>query len=477
MKEFQVKEGPFIKDKNNTNKIMRHLLIALLPIILFSFYKNGLIPFLNKKVTLLGLFYPLIFVFLGSFFTFLIELLYFKFCLKLKKEQLSQQLKSSFSIFPGLFLSLVLPINTPIIILLFGSIIATIIGKLVFGGFGNNVFNPALIGYLFVIIIYGSMIATRGGYLNAYELDAVTTATPLSNIATVEGIGIYSTLVKPYGNLSNFFLGTIPGALGETSVLLCLLALIYLIIFKVIKWKISIIYLSTVFIMTCIIGSLNNLDIWYPLFQVMSGGLMFGAVFMVTDPVTSPTTPVGQILYGLFLGILTVVIRYLTPYPEGVMISILTLNMFVFILDKIGAKARFNFNKALISFILAWGLILGISLYIGNSFKAVDNQSDSNFNIIERKEQGEDTIYIVTQKGFSGNIKAEIVISNNQITNIEVLEFNDSYSSKITNANYFEKLILEQSEIEQVDTVSGATITSTALKTMIINTLKDYRGE
>ncbi|MDD2181192.1 MAG: RnfABCDGE type electron transport complex subunit D, partial [Bacilli bacterium] len=303
MKEFHLNSGPFVKDKNSTSKIMRHLLIALLPIILFSFFKNGILPYLNNKVTILGMLYPLIFLILGPIFTFVIELFYVKIFLKKDSDELKKYMKSSFSIFPGLFLALVLPINTPISILFFGAIMATVVGKMLFGGFGHNVFNPALIGYLFVILIYGPTIAANGGYLNALEMDAVSTATPLSNIATVEGIGTYETLVKPYGSLYNFFIGTIPGTIGETSTVICLLAFAYLAFFKIIKWKIPVVYIATVFSMTYIIGSFNDLGIWYPLFQVMSGGLMFGAIFMATDPVTSPTTPIGQILYGLFLGI------------------------------------------------------------------------------------------------------------------------------------------------------------------------------
>lgn len=477
MKEFHLDSGPFMKDHNSTSKMMRHLLIALIPIVLFSFFKNGVLPYVNNKVTVFGMFYPLIFILLGPIFTFLVELICARVFLKKHGEEFKRYLRSSFSIFPGLFLALVLPINTPISIFFFGCVVATVVGKVIFGGFGNNVFNPALIGYLFVVALYGSVIASNGGFLNPLEMDAVTTATPLSNIATVEGIGTYETLVKPYGSLSNFLIGTIPGTLGETSAILCILAFVYLTFFKVIKWRIPVIYVSTVFVMTYIIGSFNNLDIWYPLFQILSGGLMFGAVFMATDPVTSPTTPIGQILYGLFLGILTVIIRYLTPYPEGVMVSILTLNMFVFILDKIGSKARFNFNKAVPAFLFAWVLILGLGLYIGNQNKQSENKVDPNFNILEKNVSGNVTTYVVTQKGFSGNIKAEIIIENDLIKKIDILEVKDDYYQKVIGDNYVEKLINGQLNLGAVDTVSGATKTSSAIKNMVINTLKDYRGE
>lgn len=464
-------KGPFIKSKNNTNKMMGNLLIALLPIILFSFYKNGIIPYLNGKVDLFEMIYPLIFIMIGSISTYIIELIYTYLFLHKRKNDLKEYMKHSFSLFPGLFLSLVLPINTPITILIFGCFMATIIGKMIYGGFGHNIFNPALIGCLFIMSSYSAIIGTNGGYLNPYEVDTISSATPLTNVSLVENIGTYDTLVKPYGSLWDFFIGTIPGSVGETSALLCIIGFIYLVFKRVIKWKIPVVYVGTVFIMTYIIGSINGLGIWYPLFSILSGGLMFGSIFMATDPVTSPTTGVGQVLYALFLGILTVTFRYLTSAPEGVMTAILTMNMFVFILDKIGSKNKDAIKKIYIPLLIALTLILTLSIKIGNSYKNTSVGKDANFKIIEKT----DNYYIVTEKGNGGPIKAKITINNKKITNIEILENNETetYFKLVENANYIDKLIKEQENIKNVDTVSSATISSSALKKMVINVLED----
>ncbi len=448
-------KGPFIKEKNNVEIIMRHLFISLIPIIIFAFYKNGIYLYYKNQISLLEMFYPLFFIMIGSLSSCVFEKVYYY----VKKEN-----KNSYSIFPGLFLSLVLPINTPIILLILGSFIAVFVGKILFGGFGHNIFNPALIGCLFVIIIYGAIISNNGGYLNKYE-QITTGATPLSNASGNE-IGNYNELVQPYGGLLNFGIGMIPGTLGETSSILCLLSLIYLLIFKVIKWQIPVIYILTVFGMTYMIGSLNNLTVWYPLFQIMSGGLLFGAVFMATDPITSPVTPIGQTLYGLFLGILTVMIRYLTPYPEGVLTSILTLNMFVFIFDKIGMRARFKFKQATIYFIVAWILIIGLSIYIGKG-----SSVEQDFKVISVKSENNLTIYEVSQKGFSGNIEAKITFNKENIEEVKIIKINDDYYPKIKEEKYIDKLL--SSNIEEVDTISGATITSNAIKKLIIKT-KEY---
>lgn len=461
--------GPFIKSKNNTSKMMMHLLIALAPIVLFTFIKNGVIPYSKGYTNLLGLFYPLIFIFVSTFSTFIFETLYTY--IFLKKRNIWECVKNSYSIFPGLFLGLILPINTSIILVILGAFVSSIIAKMLFGGFGNNIFNPALVGRLFIISAYAIVIGKSGGYLNSYELDTITSSTPLTNAGMIGGIGTYDILVRPYGSLINFFVGTIPGAVGETSALLCLFAFVYLTYFKVIKWKIPVTYILTVFAITYVIGGMNDLGIWYPLFQIFSGGLMFGAVFMATDPVTSPVTPIGQVLYGMFLGILTVIFRFLTPFPEGVLTSILTMNMLVMILDKIGSLARFNFKITLIPFIIAWIMILGLS--VGISVNYGNDNKDENFNIISKEKNGSLTSYVVTQKGYSSIIKASIVIDNGVVTKFEVLEQADSFYSKMEEADYLNKLMKNS----DIDTISGATITSTALKTMLKNTLYDYNGK
>lgn len=474
MKELHTYNGPYIKNENKTNNMMKHLFIALLPIIIFSFYKNGIVPYLNNKISLLEAFYPLLFIFISSITSVITETLFSYFILK--KKDIKDILTNSFSIFPGLFLALIMPLNTPIYLLILGSIISIILGKMIYGGFGNNIFNPALIGRLFIISLYGITIVENGGYLNKYEIDTISSATPLSNVSMVEGLGSYDTLVKPYGNLFNFFTGMIPGALGETSALFCLIGFIYLTIKKVIKWKIPVFYIGTVFIMTFLIGSINGLGIWYPLFQILSGGLFLGAIFMATDPVTSPVTSYGQILYGICLGILTVVLRYLTSYPEGVLTSILIMNMLVFIIDKIGLRNKNTHKKIIISQVIAIILIITLSYTIANKYKVTNEVGDPNFDIIDVANNNDNIIYTVTEKGNGGPIKAEITIKNNTITNINIISHNETkaYYQLILDNNYINKLINEQSNLEEVDTVSGATISSTALKKMVINTLEDY---
>lgn len=464
MKKFHNINGPYVRSSNSTDKIMIHLFISLLPIIIFPFYKNGIYLYINGYANVYEMFKPLLFIIIGGLSSFLFETLYYKF---IKRNSWKDSIKNKYAVFPGLFLSLVVPLNTPISILIIGSFIATVVGKLMYGGFGNNIFNPALIGCLFIMAIYSSNIGT---YLNNYEIDTVSSATPLTNQVLVDKVS-YENLIGPYGSLYNFFTGMIPGSVGETCSLLIIISFFYLAFAKVIKVRIPIIYVGTVFILTYFIGTMNGLGIWYPLFQILSGGLLFGAVFMATDPVTSPVTKIGQVLYGVTLGILTVLFRYLTSAPEGVMTSILTVNMLVFIFDKIGIKAKGKDIKWII-----YLLIIGIIFIISLSLKNVINTKnvDNNFELISVNEENGNKVYLVNEVGNGGKINIEIVLNDNKVISYKVLSHNETkaYYSKIEESNYIQKLVENSNKLNSVDTVSGATISSSALKKALQNVLE-----
>ena len=434
--------GPFVRSKNATNKMMIHLLIALVPIVIFSIYKNGYIPYSHGLISFIEIFEPLVKIFIGALTSFVIESVY---ALIFRKRN---YLKNSYAFFPGLFLALILPLNVPLYVLVVASIIASI-SKLVCGGFGKNIFNPALIGYLFVILFFSSVLTTDN-YFNAYELDTISKPTPLTNASMVSGIGNYEQLVKPYGNLSDFLIGTIPGSLAETSALLCIVAFIYLTATGTIKWRIPLVYVTTVFLITFGIGRLLGQGIYYPLFHLLSGGLMFGAVFMTTDPVTSAVTPVGQILQGFLLGIITVIFRFVGV--EGVAYSILIVNAIIFFLDKIGMTSRFNFMKSLIWFVLIWIIIIGVTIGLALTRKTEDNK-DPNFEIISKTNQDNAMIYNVTQKGYGGKIEAIVKIENDHIVSVEITNHRETANryQLIIDNNYIKQLIDNQDNLDNVD--------------------------
>lgn len=469
-----MRTGPFIRHENATDKMMKNLFLALMPILLFGFYKNGIAPFLKGYATIYGMLYPLFLVFVSVMTSYVSEYTFIRIIKKRGKEDTKKEMKQSFWLFPGLFLSLIVPYNTPLFLIAIASFIASILGKMLYGGFSYNLFNPALLGCLFLLTFYGAHISSMGGYLNTEEIRIVSSATPLSNVSLVEGIGSYETLVKPYGTLFNFFFGTIPGAVGETSACLCILAFLFLSYKRVIKWKIPAFYIGTVFLLTYVIGAINGVGIWYPMFHILSGGLLFGAVFMATDPVTSPITSIGQVLYAILLGILTVTFRYLSPLPEGVLTSILTMNLFVPILDKIGSSRGNASKKMAFPLLVCFLFATFVVRQIIEQYTKIET-GDPNFSVISEEKDGDKTTYIVTQKGNGGLIQSKLIVEDGKVLSFQVLEQHetDAYYQMVLHANYVDTLLKSQDKIEEVDTVSGATISSRALKKTMMNVLKE----
>ncbi|HQD92251.1 MAG TPA: RnfABCDGE type electron transport complex subunit D [Bacilli bacterium] len=388
-RRFSLDKAPFIRRADNlkplsvgsTSVIMRDFIISLVPLIIFAWVKNGLLPYLNDNPALrpsfLEMLYPLLFILIGGFFSYALEALYYSLFYKLRGDELLTKLSTSYAVIPGLLLGMILPHNTPIWTLFIGCLFATVIAKLLFGGFGHNIFNPALIGYLFVIVAYLGVIQDRGGFLNLVEVDGVTSATPLGHFASNPGASI-DELIAPYGSIWNLFVGLNPGSGAETSALLCILAFAYLTVRKVIDWRIPVVYIGTFFVLVYIIGAFNGyaLDLRYALFHLFTGGLFFGAVFMATEPVTGPKTPNGRILYAISLGVLTVLFRFVGAFPEGVASAIITMNLFAILLDRICAKLRVSDNRTRIIVTYAVFALFMVLISVYSISKSVFKNND-----------------------------------------------------------------------------------------------------
>jgi electron transport complex protein RnfD len=385
MARFASGKAPFLRmtddGRYGTGAIQRDFLIALVPLVLFAFYKNGIQVYLDGNITFLEMFYPLVFILCGGLTSTVLEGLFFYVTDKSVRtlKALGAKLSTSFAMIPGLLLAMILPLYTPIWVLIFGCIAGTLVGKMLFGGFGYNTWNPALIGYAAIAFTLYGVINDAGGALNASEvlIDAAGGATPLGVLASANGLE-YATLVAPYGNLWNFFLGTVPGALAETSALACLVAYAWLVARKVIKWFVPVLYVGTVFVLSWLIGIVaGETGIWFPLYSILSGGLMFGAVLMATEPVTTPRNPLGKVFFALFLGVFTVLFRFVGSLPEGVATAILFMNIFTMPIDNWTAIIRVEGvnKKTLVRFAVLVVLILLIALYgvlkAGGSYTAV----------------------------------------------------------------------------------------------------------
>jgi len=229
------------------------------------------------------------------------------------------------AVITGILLAFNLPSNIPLYMIVMGALVAIGIGKMVFGGLGNNPFNPALVGRVFLLISFpAKMTSWPVPHQMVAYTDAVTGATPLNLIGQIAGGNTAAMDQLPA--LKDLFLGNIGGCIGEVSAVALLIGLLILLWRKVITWHIPITIMATVAVLTGIMWMINPVLYVNPLYHLCAGGLMLGAIFMATDYVTSPMTATGMVWYGIGIGFLTVVIRYFGSYPEGMSFAILIMN-------------------------------------------------------------------------------------------------------------------------------------------------------
>ncbi|MCD6317622.1 RnfABCDGE type electron transport complex subunit D [Candidatus Aerophobetes bacterium] len=299
MEKLIISSSPHIRDKITVTKLMWGVIIALLPAAGYSVYLFRL-----RAVEL---------ILTCVFFSILSEYLF----LKLRRKKIPGEPSAVVS---GLLLAMVLPPSLPLWAAALGAVFAIIIGKQIFGGLGYNIFNPALIGRAFLMATYPVLMTS---WIEPFTLDAVTTATPL-------GLMKFQSQSTP---ILQLFLGNVSGSLGETSALALLVGATYLLARRYIDWRVPLSYLGTVAIFSTIAYLIRS-SYGSPLFHLLAGGLILGAFFMATDPVTTPISKRGRIIFGVGAGILVMVIRLWGGYAEGVMFSIIFMNALTPLLNR-----------------------------------------------------------------------------------------------------------------------------------------------
>ena len=231
----------------------------------------------------------------------------------------------------GMLFAMTLPVSAPYWLAAAGSAFAIIVAKLMCGGLGQNIFNPALFARAFALILF-PVALTR---YPALGVDAVSSSTPLHHMVMP---------ALPEESILDMFLGNCPGSIGEISALALIAGGIYLVARKVISARIPVAYLATVAVVTLVFPKTDDAISWM-LYSLFSGGVMLGAIFMATDYVTSPVTKKGQIIYGIGCGILTVIFRYYGLFPEGVTYAILLMNLCVWVIDRYTAPRIYGYQK------------------------------------------------------------------------------------------------------------------------------------
>ncbi len=331
MHKLIVSPSPHQLGTNSVEKLMYGVLIALIPTFFVSIWFFGIGALIILATSVLS--------------SVLFEFLLTKYVLKK-----AVTITDGSAVLTGLLLGFNLPSNLPIWLVIIGAFVAIAVAKISFGGLGNNIFNPALAGRVFLLISWPVQMTSWpvpspvSKHLLGY-IDVSTGATPLGVLA--EGIRNGESAEKLTSQMPDYMqmlIGNTGGSLGEVGAIAILIGLIYLLMKKIITWHIPVSILGTVAIFTGILWFANPDKFADPVFHLLSGGLMLGAVFMATDYVTSPMSKRGMLVYGVSIGILTVVIRIWGAFPEGVSFAILIMNAFVPLINMYLKPKRFGEN-------------------------------------------------------------------------------------------------------------------------------------
>lgn len=306
--KLNVQSSPHVRDNISTSSIMLDVIIAMLPATIWGIYKFG--------------FHAALVVILSILAAVVSETV---FNLIIKKPNTIEDLSA---VVTGMILGLNMPPEVPLFVPIVGSVFAIVIVKMLFGALGQNFMNPALAGRCFCLISFA-------GYMNNFtsklSIDAYSSATPLIILKSGQEV-----------NLLDMVFGRIPGTIGEISAVLLLLGALYLAVKKIIDIKIPVLYILSFVVFIMIFGQGKTTNVNYILGEVLGGGLIFGAFFMATDYVTSPITPLGRIIYGILLGILTGIFRLFGKSGESVSYVILMCNLLVPLIESITIPTAFG---------------------------------------------------------------------------------------------------------------------------------------
>ncbi len=317
--------SPHIHSGNSMTNVMWTVVIAMVPALLVSVYFFGLGALLVTAVAVSA----------SVFFEWAIT--------KYLLEQEST-LQDGSAIITGLLLAFNLPSNLPLHIIIIGALVAIGIGKMSFGGLGQNPFNPALVGRVFLLISFPVQMTSwpLPKVLN-FGLDATTGATPLGVMGEGLRNGESATdIMNQLPSMLDMATGAIGGSLGEVSAIALIIGGLYMLWKKVITWHIPVSMLVSAFVLSAILYKINPDLYACPGFHMLTGGMLLGAIFMATDMVTSPMTPKGQIFFGVGIGLLTIVIRTWGAYPEGVSFAILLMNGWTPLINRYMKPKRFG---------------------------------------------------------------------------------------------------------------------------------------
>lgn len=463
--KYKFRFSPSIKSPRSTSQIMLELLAALVVVLAFSLVYYGQTYGMNYVVHILTL------LAVSLVTAYVVEVLY---ALVVKKD-IKKHLSSSYPYITSIILVLISSANVQIYPMIMGTLFAILLGKLLFGGFGQNIFNPAGVGRIVMMSGFGGQVIT----------DLSTGATPVATISSnswTVAKGGFEAFLEQFGGWQGMLTGWHPGAIGETPALLLIVLGIFLIIRNVIDWRIPTFYVGTIFVMGLVIALISGMDLSYALFQVISGGVLFGAVFMLTDPVTSPVHPVGRAIFGVGAGLITVVIRLFGNTPGGVVYAIVLMNILVPLIDYLLSGSQIKtYKKAMMGLGATALAAVLVSALAGNVVEVVSADAET-VSIVETLDEGSSKVYVVDSKGFLGdNNTIRVQISaDGIIESVSIDQFNDSDAegAPARSEDFLGQFTgLDVSSELDVDTSTGATGSSNSILEAVKKAATEFGGQ
>ena len=423
--KFSLAKGPFLRNKRSTTGIMLEL-FAVLAVVWLA----AVVTYSVKYNFLVGL-RAILVVLVALVTTFAVDVIVALLKGKRKIKDIGKFVLTSYSYVTSIIFALCLPVGVNFYAVVVGSIVATLLGKYVFGGFGYNIFNPAIIGRIFVGLAFGSSLnyGIVANETNSAAYDYVTSSTVTSDINWSNG------LIPEGYDWKTLLFGNYNGAMGETFTILLVVAAIYLIVRGIINYRLMLGYLLTITGISFFLGLYYGADnvFGYTLLQLITGGIMFAAVFMITDPVTSPKSMNGKIIYAIGAGALTMLIRINSDYPEGVMFSIALMNMLNPLIDSCIKGTTFVGNGKKWAVIAAFfvgsiGLNVGFNALYPLNASNDEKEEDAN-KWLEKYTISEVStgVYTVSSMASHGKLELKVYVdvANEVITKVEVLSVDD----------------------------------------------------
>ncbi len=408
-----------------------------------------------------------------------------------KKKNVVNEVLHSYGWVTGLIITLITRINVSYYAIILATLIAVLFGKMIFGGFGQNIFNPAAFAEAIIMNSFASSVAT----------DIQTGATPLAvmdSYGWVANGSVFENVVGQFGNLTGMFIGNYQSVIGGSCALLLIILGVYLIARRVIDYRLTVTYIVSVFVMSLVVGLIHGAGIEFAIFNVLAGGVLFAGVFMITDPVTSPVSIPGRYVFAVGTAALTLILRWKSNLPDGALFSILLMNMLTPAIDQIFDGSQINdagkiLRNALIgicAFLLV-GCLVGATLTSKTPTAAqepettetpaeattlsAEDYSENKATCQVVSNDGTTAVYACTAGGFEGTNEATVTVdlTKNTVVAFEVTKFGDTegVGDAAVADDQLQKYVGATLD-SKIDSTTGASYTSKSLRAMLAKALE-----